>query len=1077
MSPLSDLSRLRRLPGSMVVWFLVAALMASAATARAADEPVQFNRDIRPIMSDTCFLCHGPDKNSRQASLRLDLREQALQPADSGAFPIVPGQPDESEIIRRIFAADVGERMPPLDSHKKLTAKQKELFRRWVAEGAEYQPHWLYVPLVRPDVPRVKDPSLAGHPIDAFILQRLDRRSIAPSPEADRRTLLRRLSLDLIGLPPTPEEIAAFLADDRDDAYEKQVDRLLASEHFGERMAVWWLDVARFTDTVGFHGDQNQRIFPYRDYVINAFNTNKPFDQFTIEQLAGDLLPDPTNEQLVATGFNRLNMMTREGGAQPKEYLAKYGAERVRTVGTTWLGSTLGCCECHDHKFDPFSAEDFYSMSAFFADVKQWGVYSSYGYTPNPELKNWNNEYPFPPEIQVDNAAMQRRLARFQDEQEQLLHEAAESLRRDQEKVAAFEAWLAELREFIAAQADGWELPEATAEVLNGGKPAKKTTAEITGDHVVRLAAKPAKGDELKLTLRPSSRRVASVRLELVPDPQGEGAVVTQLPRQIVRLKAAVQPAKGKARNLGFYYADADLKEPRYASTVELVGVTDGWLTSEDHAQDIHTSVWLLNPPVTLAEGESLTLTVTADSSLVPVRVAVSPLVMDVETMTNDTASRSVRDAADTGPNDEQPPALRHSSFANSSFTAAAYLVSTAADRSVFDRYVALHGQIQECRDGKAWTMITRSMDPLTIRVLPRGNWQDESGPIVNPAVPHFLPGYEAVSLQSPSEGEESQPAGESQRLTRLDLAHWLCSAENPVTARNIVNRLWKPFFGNALSNVVDDLGAQGEPPSHPELLDWLAVEFRESGWDVKHMVKLIVMSRTYRQSSTARPELAALDPSNRWLAFQNPRRLDAEFVRDNALAVSGLLNNEIGGPSAKPYQPDGYYANLQFPDRRYVPEADERQWRRGLYMHWQRAFLHPMLANFDAPAREECTANRTVSNTPQQALTLLNDPSFVEAARALAARLLSQSDLNDTQRLDVAYELALARSPEEQERESLLRFLAAQRKHYTANPADADKVTHIGIAPQADLDRVEWAAWTSVARVILNLHETITRF
>jgi len=1023
----------------------MAVLLLRAGHARGgADETVQFNRDLRPILSDTCFLCHGPDKNSREAGLRLDVREEALQPADSGEIPIVPGKPDESEIIRRIFAEDEDELMPPPESHKTLTPAQKELFRRWVAQGAVYQPHWLYVPLVRPPVPEVTDKAWVQNPIDALVLAELERRGIRPSPPAAPRRLLRRLSLDLVGLPPLPDDVAAWLADTSPAAYERQVERLLASPHYGERLAAWWLDVARMADTVGFHGDQNQRIFPYRDYVIDAFNENLPFDQFTREQLAGDLLPDPTPRQLVATGFNRLNMMTREGGAQPKEYLAKYGAERVRTIGTTWLGSTLGCVECHDHKYDPYTMHDFYALQAFFADVKQWGVYSDYGYTPNPELRGWSNDHPFPPEIEVESPFLHREIGRIEQQMTGLFAGSADKLAANPAQQQAFDQWLTETRAFLAQHSDGWQVPEPKLQVLRGGRPSP-TTAEFTAEGVIRYPARPAGGDELRIELRPAAARVAAFRLELVPDPAGEGAVVPELPQQRLHVSVAVLGADGKPRPIGFYHADANVKVPRYASTVEQLGILGGWVTPAAHSRETQTSVWLLNPPLQLADNESLVITLKGDALPVPVRAAVSPLVPDLP-------PARVETAATEGRTDGPPPPAE----------AGAYLLSTAWDHEGFSRYRELYGRRAQCRGGRAWTMVTVAAPPMTVRVLPRGNWQDESGPVVEPAVPHFLP-----PLSVP----------EGQRPTRLDLANWLCSAENPVTARTIMNRLWKQFFGHALSNVVDDLGAQGEPPSHPELLDWLAVEFRESGWNLKHMIRLIVTSQTYRQDSRQRPELRDRDPNNRLLAFQSPRRLDAEFVRDNALAVAGLLNPEIGGPSVKPYQPPGYYANLQFPDRDYVADADERQWRRGVYMHWQRTFLHPMLANFDASARDECTANRVVSNTPQQALTLLNDPTFVEAARAFAQQLLAAEAGSDEARLDAAFQRALARPPAPPEVQALREFLAGQREHFRANPGDAEKLIRIGLAPAAPRDAAELAAWIAVCRVILNLHETITRY
>src|SRR5579871_2703926 len=465
-----------------------------ASPARSAP-PVEFNRDVRPIHSDNCFLCHGPDKNQHKAKLRLDQRDSAVA---KGA--IVPGKPDESELVNRIFSTAADEQMPPPAAHKTLTAAQKETLKRWIAEGAEYQPHWAYITPKRPALPAVKDAAWVRNPIDAFILAGLEK-TIKPSPEADRRTLLRRLSFDLTGLPPTPEEVRTFVADNSPNATEKQVDRLLASPHYGERMAVPWLDLVRFADTVGYHGDQNVHVFPYRDYVIDSFNANKPFDRFTVEQLAGDLLPNPTPEQLVATGFNRLNMVTREGGAQPKEYLAKYAADRVRTVSITWLGSTMGCCECHDHKFDPFTSKDFYSMEAFFADVKQWGVYADYGYTPNPDLKGVGNDHPFPPEIEVTSPYLVRRMEKLRQEMRQAAGRPSGP---------AFEAWRREARDFLSKHPDGWATPPATV----AGKKAVEVAAQPDGS--LLLSGKAVKGEPV-LALQPEPGWVAAIRLELLP--------------------------------------------------------------------------------------------------------------------------------------------------------------------------------------------------------------------------------------------------------------------------------------------------------------------------------------------------------------------------------------------------------------------------------------------------------------------------------------------------------------------------------------------------------------------------------
>ncbi len=1053
---------------------LVALCLFAFASTLQAEGPIRFNRDVRPIMSDTCFHCHGPDKNSRKGGLRLDIREEALKPGKSGEIPIVPGKPEESEIIKRIFTADGDDLMPPDDAHKELTAAQKETFRRWVAEGAVYEAHWAYTPLVRPPVPQIQDARFViRNPIDAFIAEKLLEKKAGPSPEADARTLIRRLSLDLTGLPPAPQEVeafvkgssgtvAAFEVPNRDAAYDALRERLFKSVHYGERMAVWWLDVARFTDTVGFHGDQNQRIFPYRDYVISAFNANKRFDVFTREQLAGDLLPNPTKEQLIATGFNRLNMMTREGGAQPKEYLAKYGAERVRTVGGAWMGATLGCAECHDHKFDPFTAKDFYAMQAFFGDVKQYGVYSDYGYTKNPELKGWTNEYPFPPEIEVVSPYLK---ARGEKLHAQMLALARDSLTRV--PAGKLEAWRAGALEFLAKHPDGWETPAPAAESLpppadkkasKGKSPAKAAPVKagdvvqpwLEADGKIYFSAKAADTTVVKI---PLTGMVAAVRLELSPRAVHNGGILRDGSQNSAMIKpdfSVTRAGAAKSIPAAAAYADADRQDPQYSSTVQTLNLRGGWKTSSKEWDKPQTGVWVLDAPLTLVQGDTFTVTIPGNMAGV-LRVSVSPFA-PLKPLAPDW-TRAL------------PDQLRASSFAPE--IAELFLTSTGTDKTAVAEYRKLFTQWLDCHEGKTWTMVTKSIaDPLTVRILPRGNWMDETGEITPPAVPEFLPASFRAAPDKP-------------RATRLQLAEWLCSRENPLTPRATMNRLWKQFYGTGLSMVVDDLGAQGEPPSHPELLDWLACEFRDSGWDIQHMIRLMVSSSTYRQSSSLRPDMREIDPANRLLSSQNPRRLDAEFVRDNALSIAGALNLEVGGPSVKPYQPADYYENLQFPNRNYIAEADDRQWRRGVYMHWQRTFLHPMLANFDAPMRDECTANRNISNTPQQALTLLNDPTFVEAARAFAGRLLQNKEAkDDAARLDQAFLAAVGRMAKPREREALLPFLASQRELYRGNTADAEKLLHVGLWPvPKETDPIELAAWTSLCRVILNLHETITRY
>ena len=1041
-----------RLP-TLVCSFVAAGLLAADGT----PEPVRFNRDIRPMMSDTCFHCHGFDPKSRKGGLRLDIREEALKAGKSGEIAIVPGKPDQSEIIKRIFSKDAEDVMPEKEAHKTLSAAQKELFRRWVAEGAVYEPHWAYKPLEMPAIPAL--PAGGKNPIDAFVGAKLAEKKVAPSAEASKERLLRRASLDLTGLPPTPAETAAFLADRSPDAYEKQVDRLLASPAFGERMAVWWLDVARFADTVGYHGDQNQRIFPYRDYVINAFNTNKPFDVFTREQLAGDLLPNPTEEQLVASGYNRLNMMTREGGAQVKEYLAKYGAERVRSVSNAWLGSTFGCAECHDHKFDPIKSADFYTLQAFFADVKQWGVYADYNYTPEPELKGVGNDHPFYPEVRSKNAYLSKKDAEFRAQ----LASFYEKTFAESKDPSDFAAWKKDIASFLAEHPTGLVSPAGTfflkaapatapakmaVKNTDAATAAKKPSAKkgaaaptpvaFAAGALIKMPKGVAKGEDFAITLNTSPTPIASVRIDIPKGSLPAGSAAT------INARFGVVDAKGKERPVAFHLADATHREPRYNSSFELTDINAGWSLKMPNA-DVH-AVWLLDTPVTLKPDEKFVIHFDSNAALT-LKASVSPLSHDdplkvtaPETLTRSAAIEVARPT----------PA-----------TFALYVASRGTDRAKLEKSRTLTTSIRRQYDGHAWSMVTQAAKPLTVRVLPRGNFLDETGPIVLPTTPSFLPGLRTSS--------------EQKRLTRLDLADWINSKDNPITARTVMNRLWQIFHGTGLSAGLDDLGSQGELPSHPELLEWLSLEFRDKGWDVKKMIRLMVTSRTYRQSSSLRPELKEADPNNRLLASQNPRRLDAEFVRDNALFVAGLLNtSDVGGPSVKPYQPEGYYEPMQFPNRTYVASKDSDQWRRGLYMHWQRMYLHPMLINFDAPSRDECTALRNYSNTPQQALTLLNDPTFVEAARVMAARLLA---LPSGDRLSHGFRLAMGRDIKKTERPSLEKLVAEQTAYYKSNPSEAAKLIKVGFSQSVADDPAELAAWTQACRVLLNSHEAITRY
>lgn len=1013
---------------------------------RTAAEEIQFNRDVRPILSDKCFFCHGPDRNHRKADLRLDVEAGAKAERD-GVVAIAPGEVGKSELVRRIFNDDEDEVMPPPDSGKSLTAAQKETLKKWIEQGAPWEGHWAYVPPTKRELPETRFDRRAGQPFDRYIFARLEGQKLAPAGDAGKRALIRRVSLDLTGLPPTPAEVGAFVADDSHDAYERLVDRLLSSPHYGERMAVPWLDVVRYADTVGYHGDQNQNVFPYRDYVIDSFNSNKPFDRFTIEQLAGDLLEDPTAGQLTATAFNRLNMMTREGGAQEKEYLAKYGADRVRTVTTTWLGSTFACAECHDHKFDPITIDDFYAMKAYFADIKQWGVYADYGYTPNKDLRGFGNDHPFPPEIWVENDYLKERLAQKQAELDELVRETAAAALADEAGREDFAAWQQATADHLKLHRSGW-----SPTLVIAAKSNKRTQTELLADGSVRFTGKPDGGDVLTVEMVSRPGVIATLRIQALPDEVHGNSVARDGRKRFgLGLTARLLRADGSVQALAFHHGTADKSRTRWSMGLPVPSIHDWWESDEAKPNEEHHGYYSLKQPVAAAPGDRLLIMLRSDD-IGRVRIATSPFPVEATQVHGDPASLLA--AVEAGSRSPEQTDLLH----------LAWLGSAPSRAEFHRRFVTLRAEIVECRDGRAPVQVVESREPDVVRVLPRGNWQDDSGAIIEPHTPAFLQGAGSV---------------DGRRQTRLDLARWIVSTDNPLTARVFVNRVWKQFFGAGLSGVLDDLGNQGEWPVYPEVLDWLAVDFMEHGWDVKRLVKTIVTSDAYRRASNPSGELVEADPNNRLLGRQSPRRLPAELVRDNALAVAGLLVRDIGGPSVMPYQPGGYYEHLNFPRREYQPSTDDRQFRRGVYSHWQRTFPHPMLANFDAPSREECTADRTISNTPQQALTLLNDPSFVEAARRFAGRVVKESrETGFAGRLEFAFREALARDPKPDEHESLKRFYEEQFARFSANEEDAKKLLSVGISPSTRGDNLpELAAWTSVCRVLLNLHETLTRY
>lgn len=998
-------------------------------------EVVTFNAHIRPIFSDICFACHGFDANTREADFRIDTPEGAYAAlAESPDLKgIVPGDPLASAAWQRIVSDDPDDLMPPPKFHKPLSGYQKQLIKRWIEQGAEYQKHWAYIPIERPEVPTLENHSaLVRNPIDAFILKQLEEKGVEPSLEASAEALRRRLSLDLTGLPPT---------DETPKDPEAIIEQALSSEAYGERMAVPWLDVVRFADTVGYHGDQNQRIFPYRDYVIDSFNANRPFDQFVREQLAGDLLPDATEEQHIASGFNRLNLVTREGGAQSKEYFKKYAADRVRAVGAAFLGQTTGCAECHDHKYDPISAKDFYSLAAFFDDVMQWGVYNNY---VGGTKYNGNNEA-YTPERIVRPESLAERMNLLRDQAIEVLEGQGTPPEED----------LAPLRAFAAEHSNGWQILEAT-----DGNSTKDTPHQILDDSI-RFSGPARKDEKTRIEFSLNDLPIGSLRIEALPDDE-TGTVGRESEGHFtLKPKFFFQSVEGKQTPIAIRWAQADLdREQGFSGNMQhgdrnnlQIDGKNGWQSAPKTGFEgpasltrrTQTAVFCLQKPVKATQGTKLIVEL-GNNSASRLRISQSPLLDPIAGEPAFT-ERFRQNLAKDG-------------------KAAWQLCSTPPDK-LPEPYRQLLNQIRDCRSGWARTLVTVKVDKpeFPSRILPRGDWTNETGELVEPAVLSFLPG-------------DSLP--KDRKLNRLDLANWIVADENPLTARHFMNRLWKQFMGRGISNVLDDLGGQGEPPTHPELLDWLAMEFRESGWDVKHMVRLIVDSHTYRQAAAKREDLLRLDPYNKLYAQQSARRMDAEFIRDQALAVGELLNRAyVGGPSIRIYQPEDYYSNLNFPVRQYSTHLDDRQHRRSVYAHWQRTFLLPTFANLDAPARDECAADRLQANIPQQALTLLNDPVFVEAARGFALRVVRENpEAEPDQIIERMFELLLARSPDATEAKRFLDFFDRQHESFHQGHDNADAFLGVGISTvPSNIDKVHLAAWTQTARLLLNLHEAITRY
>jgi hypothetical protein len=1055
-------------------WLAFAGQPASAAA------PLDYNRDIRPILSENCFACHGFDEKSREADLRLDVQASAYADHD-GTRAIVPGAAAKSEAWRRVASSDPDEMMPPPKSTFALTSAEKALLRRWIDEGARYAAHWSFIPPVKAALPAASRPAWARNEVDRFVLARLDAEGLKPSAEADRRMFIRRVSLDLTGLPPSADEVQAFVDDqqdggrqdgDRQDgAYERLVDRLLASPHFGERMAIDWLDAARYADTNGFSIDGGRQIWLWRDWVIQAFNSGLPYDRFLLEQLAGDLLPKPTPAQMIATGFQRNNMVTHEGGTIPAENLLNYNADRVKTLGEAVLGLTLGCAQCHDHKYDPITQRDYYRMFAYFNTVSDVGLDGNGGVDPKPFLQAHT----------VLQTGEQTQLAA---ELERLRQRLAHP---DPQQLAAWEAQqLAQLAE------RGRQLRLLPTEPLKVSTPNRGAGFELEGQQVHIEQASDMVAYDVSLKLPATEQPITGLRVVFYPDEHAPGGGWGYGPVQRAPRKAAagrVQKGTAASRKpaappTGFkgnfmltaFSASADAVPgdqvnlncllPMRSATANTWQADarpegclntrgeDGWSPGIDDDGPVHLTITFAEP---LSAVKTPFMTVQLNfghgQSLVAARFEVlamtgnddgSPLPWDIIEIVKRPAAQ--RDAM-------QMQALRDYFAAHS----AAARPTRIAIANTEDALAALTNEFP--------TMVMDvSATPRDTFVLHRGDYLQPRDK-VTAATPAVLP---------------PPPAGVP--ANRLGLARWLVMRGHPLTARVAVNRFWQMLFGTGLVKTSADFGSQGDWPSHPELLDWLAVDFMESDWNVKALVRKIVLSATYRQTSATTPALLEHDPQNRLLA-RGPRfRLPAEWIRDSALQVSGLLVPRLGGPSVNPYTPGdlwreiSHYGSTPATAQSFVQDHGEKLYRRSLYTFWKRTVPPPNMAAFDAPNREVCVVARPSTTTPLQALVLLNDVQFVEASRGFAERIVGRAP-DDAPRLRWAFCECLSRPPTEKELAVLTAALRRERNRYSADEAAARAYLANGESPRNEkIPPAEHAAWSQIAALLLNLSETVTR-
>lgn len=1005
-------------------------------------EPIRFNRDVLPILADKCFHCHGPDRARRKADLRLDREEDAKRQHD-GHAAIVAGKPDESELVRRITSKDPDEQMPPKSSGRELSAAQIDILRRWVAEGAKWEKHWAFLAPVQPDPPAVKDSTWPRTPIDRFILARLEKEGMRPSTAADRITLIRRMSLDLTGIPPTPAEVDAFVRDSSADAVEKLADRLLASPRYGERMAWPWLEAARYADTNGYQTDAERFMWRWRDWVIDAYNRNLPFDRFTIEQIAGDLLPSPTLDQRIATGFNRNHRGNGEGGIIPEEYAVEYVADRVETTATVWLGLTMGCTRCHDHKYDPFTQKEFYRLFAFFNNIPEKGKAAKHGNSV-PLIKA-----PTPEQIN-ELTRLDRRMKEAQKHLESLSDAAAESEARWEKTVKSEE---------VADWSPGREMNRPHKFTFHGGDATFATgkigeALDLDGKRFADAGNVGDFGFDDKF----------SYSFWILPR-KATGAILSRMVEEPNGLGHSIHLVNGKVQA---HFTQRWLDDAMRVETVQSVSLNE-WhhvAVSYDGSRLAEgVKVYIDGQPATtIPLLDELNQTFQAKESLRIGRAGGNDgqfdgLVDDVRVYSRvltPLEGRVLSVATTVGQILAKDRNKRTSAEADK---LRMFFYEKAGPRDIRAAYRDAR-EASELREkffeAIPTVMVMEEMPrPRDSFVLLRGQY-DRHGEKVSPGVPASL-----------------QPLSPSPTTNRLDLARWLVSSENPLTARVAVNRIWQHHFGSGLVRTAEDFGTQGDFPSHPELLDWLATEFVRTGWDIKRMHKLIVTSAVYRQSSRVEKELK--DPDNRLLSRFPRNRLSAEMIRDQALFASGLLVEHQGGPSVKPYQPPGLWDELSGTGD-YTPDTGDKLYRRSLYTFWKRTVAPPTLAAFDAAGRETCWVRETRTNTPIQALTLLNDVTFVEAARAMAQHVIRAAK-SPEERLTWAFRRVLARAPTEKELSVLRRGLERQLADYRKDPVTAKKLLKVGESPaDGKLDPVELAAYAEICRLILNLDEAITR-